>query len=270
MTARSFSPFIAVVATALLAQAPVRAGEAVEPLVTDRPDITEASQVVGRRRFQIETGILHERRSGRRSDERSMFTPTLLRMGIDSRWEARLETDGYSRSRAFAAGDGVTRSTGYSALAPGVKFHIRDAGEGLLEPSLGAIFHLNVPSGSGGFQAEKLTGDIKLAADWELAPKWSLGVNAGFFVDEDDRGEAFSGGLLTGSLNRELTDRLRTFVELAFQGPESSHGGRGLIFDGGFAYLVNPDVQLDMALGSGLSGAAPPDVFWTFGLSMRF
>jgi len=255
---------------ALLSQAPCRADDAVEPLVTDRPDITEASQVVGRRRFQIETGVLREHRSGRRSSERSMFTPTLLRMGLDSRWEARLETNGYSRSRAFSPGDGVTRSSGYSALAPGAKYRIRDAGEGLLEPSLGAIFHLNVPSGSGGFQAEKLTGDLKLAADWELAPKWSLGVNAGLFLDEDDRGEAFSGALLTGSLGREITDRLRGFVELAYQGPESGHGGTGLIFDGGFAFLVNPDVQLDLALGTGLSGAATPDLFWTLGLSMRF
>lgn len=270
MNPRCFPPMLAALAATLLTQTPSFADDAVEPLVTDRPDITEASQVVGRKRFQIETGILREHRSGHGSSERSMFTPTLLRMGIDSRWEARLETDGYSRSRAFSPGEGVTRSSGYSALAPGVKFHIRDEGEGLLEPSLGAIFHLNVPSGSGGFQAEKLTGDLKLAADWELAPKWSLGVNAGFFVDEDDRGEAFSGGLLTASLNRELTERFRGFVELAFQGPESSHGGRGLIFDGGFAYLVNPDVQLDMALGTGLSGASTPDVFWTLGLSMRF
>jgi hypothetical protein len=270
MTARRFSPLLAALATALLTQCPVQADEAVEPLVTDRPDITEASQVVGPRRFQIETGILREHRSGRRSDERSMFTPTLFRLGFDSRWEARLETDGYSRSRAFSPGEGVTRSSGYSALAPGVKYHIRDAGKGLMEPSMGAIFHLNVPSGSGGFQAEKITGDLKLAVDWELAPKWSLGVNAGFFIDEDDRGEAFSGGLLTASLNRALTERFRSFVELAFQGPESSHGGRGLIFDGGFAYLVNPDVQLDMALGTGLSGASTPDFFWTLGLSTRF
>lgn len=254
----------------LLIQGPTAAQESQEPIVTDRPDITESSQVVGPGRFQIEAGILREYQSGRSGDQRSLFTPTLLRWGLTSRWEARFETDGYSRTRTFTTGAGVSRTSGYSTLAPGAKYHIRDAGEGWDEPSLGAIFHLNVPSGSSIYRSEKLTGDAKIAADWDLAPKWSLGVNAGVLFEEDDRGEVFTSGLLTGSLGRELTDRLSSFLELVVQAPESSHGGTAFILDGGFTYLLNLDTQLDVAVGTGLSGATPADVFWTLGISKRF
>ena len=259
-----------VIVVAVLLATAATAQEGVEPLVTDRPDITESSQVVGPGRFQIETGLLREYRSGRNGDERSLFTPTLLRLGLTSRWEARLETDGYSRARVFSPDAGVTRTSGYSVLAPGAKYQIREAGEGWTEPSLAAIFHVNVPSGSGIFRGQKLTWDAKVAADWDLAPKWSLGVNAALVFDEDDRGKVFTSGVLTGSLGRELTNRVRSFVELATQLPESSHGGRALVLDGGFTYLLNLDTQLDLAVGTGLSGATPADVFWTLGLSRRF
>src|SRR3712207_9157169 len=52
---------------------------------------------------------------------------------------------------------------------------LQDPREGSKRPYLGAILHLNVPSGSSEFSTDKLTGDMKLAADWALAPRWSLG-----------------------------------------------------------------------------------------------
>jgi hypothetical protein len=241
------------------------------PIETDRPDITETSTVVGKGRFQIETAVLGEYLDQGGIDERGFFTPTLLRWGFNDRWEMRLETDGFSHARLDPRRGRSFSTSGYSPLAPGLKYHFQDPREGSNRPSLGAIFHLNVPSGSGAFRAEKLTGDLKIAADWDLAPKWALGVNAGLLLDEDDAGEAFWSGLLTAAVARDLTDRLRTFIELAVQQPESSRGGRGgLILDGGFAYLLDADTQLDLALGTGLTGRTTPDFFWTVGFSKRF
>jgi hypothetical protein len=254
---------------ALLCAPSVRAEPFENPIETDRPDITETSTVVGRNRFQIETSVLQEFREQGRFDERGLFTPTLLRYGIHDRWELRLETDGYSRLRVSGPGRGVARTAGYGVLAPGVKYHFQDPREGSCRPSLGAIFHLNVPSGSSVFRTDRVTGDIKLAADWDLAPKWSLGMNAGLVLGEDD--ETFVSGLVTAALARDLTDRLRTFVELVVAHPEVSDRGRtGLIFDGGFAYLIEENTQVDLALGTGLTGRTTPDFFWTVGFSKRF
>jgi hypothetical protein len=105
--------------------------------------------------------------------------------------------------------------------------------------------------------------------DFDLAPKWGLGVNLGGGIDEDDR-NAFGFGLATAALSRDLTDRLRAFVELVLNGPEVQAGGHSLIFDGGLVYLLDNNNQLDVAFGTGLSGSTAADFFWTFGFSKRF
>jgi hypothetical protein len=66
-----------------------------------------------------------------------------------------------------------------------------------------------------------------------------------------------------------LAERTRSFVEyfglyydgLAGDGPEH-------YLDGGFTYLVNNDLQLDLRAGKGLSDAAD-DFFTGVGLSVR-
>lgn len=243
--------------------------EAAEPISTDRPDISESSNVVGRGRFQIETGVQRAYKRGGNRNENTFTTPTLLRWGLDNRWEARLETEGYTRFRSSGTG-GLMRTSGLSPLAPGVKYHIQDPREGSSRPSLGAIFHLSVPSGSSSFRANHLAGDLKLAADFELGYDWSLGTNFGLLVDRDDRGETFVAGLATASLSHPLTERLRAYAELALNGAAERPLTETVIVDGGFTYLLNLDTQLDVALGTDLSGRTSPDLFWTVGFSRRF
>lgn len=259
----------AVAAMCMGAAAHAAEAEAVEPISTDRPDISESSNVVGRGRFQIETGVQRAYQRGGGRDENQMTTPTLLRWGLDNRWEARLETDGYTRLRSSGPG-GLQRTAGLSPLAPGVKYHIQDPREGSSRPSLGAIFHLSVPSGSSSFRANHLAGDLKLAADFELGHDWSLGTNFGILVDRDEQGETFAAGLATASLSHPLTERLRAYAEFALSGSATRPLTDSVILDGGFTYLLNPDTQLDLAVGTDLSGRSSPDLFWTVGLSRRF
>src|SRR5437870_3062683 len=70
------------------------ASGAEEPeLVTDRPDFTESSLVVPRGRLQIEGGFSYTRGN---SGERAWNLPEmLLRLGVASRWELRLEAPQY-------------------------------------------------------------------------------------------------------------------------------------------------------------------------------
>jgi hypothetical protein len=68
-------------------------GLAQEPdlINADRPGIAGGSTVVGPGTFQIESGIQAEFRRNDDSREHTLFIPTLLRFGIDSHWEVRIE-----------------------------------------------------------------------------------------------------------------------------------------------------------------------------------
>ena len=73
-----------VIATAALAQNP-------EPISADRPGLADSSTVIGKGRLQVEIGAQWEKRAS----EFSTFFPTLFRVGLASRFEARLEGDTY-------------------------------------------------------------------------------------------------------------------------------------------------------------------------------
>lgn len=262
------SRFSLLIAAALLAgMAPGYAADE-EPLSTDRPDISEASVVVGPGRFQIETGVQQDYQRGGRGTARVLTTPTLLRWGLDNRWEARLETDGYMQFRRSGSGSNA-QTAGLSPLSPGFKYHFQDPREGSSRPSLGVLMHVAVPTGSSQFRQHYFAGDLKLAADFEFGA-WSLGTNVGVLVDRDDEGDTFAAGLATASLSRGLSERLRAFTEVALGGSASRPLTDSVILDGGFTYLLNPDTQLDVALGTDLSQRSAPDLYWTVGLSRRF
>lgn len=255
-------------AGALLALPASGRAEEQEPIETDRPDITNSPKVVGPGTFQVETGVAWERvREGGRSD-RGLFTPLLLRQGLSERWEARLETSGYSHLRSSVPGRGVERTGGYSPFEIGAKYQFQDPPEGSRRPALGAMLQVRVPSGSGQFETDRVTGSARLLAQWELSPRWTLTGNLGGGIGEEDN--TFGYPLATLSANYETSKRLTTFAELAYQGAELNLGGKGLLFDGGFLYRVGQDTQVDLGLGTGLTESRTPDLFWTVGLSHRF
>jgi hypothetical protein len=255
-------------ALALLSPALAAGPEKEGPIDTDRPGIADGSHVIGAGHFQIETGVQQEYRSPSHGDEHTLFVPTLLRFGVNDRWEVRIESNGYSHDRTFIPGVGVSRASGYSPLSGGFKYHFQDAKEETRRPSLGAIFRVFPPSGSGGFQTEHVTGDLRLAMDWDFAPRWSLNANAGVAVAEDEEG--FVAGLLADTLTYQVTDRFTLFGDVGVQGPESNVGRVSVILDGGAMYLLGKSTQVDFAVGKGTSGRTSPDLFWTVGLSHRF
>lgn len=240
-----------------------------EPIGTDRPDLTDSDSVVGKGVFQLESGFLAEYSRISGGHDHSLFTPLLLRWGVAEKWEVRLATDGFSQDRTSVSG-GHTLAQGYSPFSLGFKYHFQDGVAGTSKPGLGLIGDFPIPSGSGSFDSSRLNGKLALAAGWDLAPKWSLGTTVGVFSDEDDSGRGFVGGLLTASLERELSSRWASFFETALQAPERRSGGASVIIDGGMTYLVNLDTQLDFAVGGGAAGRTSPDLFWTVGISHRF
>jgi hypothetical protein len=267
----SLSPYLQLAALAVctLSGLPAYAGDE-EPISTDRPDVVESSQVVGKGRVQLETSVQWERQRGDGQRSETLSTPTLLRIGAGERFELRVETDGRTRIRSSDP-VGVERTAGYADSAFGIKWHVADqAGEGLASrPSLAWLVHADLPTGSRVLRGHGVRPSLRLAAEWELADGYSLGVMPGLALDADEAGQRYGFGILAATLGKEMNERMRGFVELAASRiARTAHGGTEATFDTGLTYSINKDCQLDVALARGLNRRSP-DLRLGAGLSVR-
>ena len=197
--------------------APAQAGPDDDYINPDRPGIADGSTTVGRGHFQIETAIQREFRSG--GDDRTSFTPTLLRYGFADKWEVRLEGNGYTWQKQIDPTQGATRSQGFAPTSIGIKYNFVDA-VGSKQPSVGAIVRVFPPSGSGDFRSTRTTGDFRLAADWNFAEKWSLNPNVGVGVYQDSANQTYTAGLFAATLNFNPSKVVNFFVDTGVQTPE--------------------------------------------------
>ena len=236
----------------------------------DRPGIADGSNVIGRHRFQIELGVQQEFRKDSGVSTRTTFIPTLLRFGIDNRWEARIEGNNFTFLRTSDPTAGVSKTAGLAPLSFGFKYHFQDQPGPRKRPSLGTIFRLFPASGSGGFSSNHTTGDLRLVADWAMSDQWSLNPNIGLGLYEDGNGRTFTTGLSALTLNYNPTPRINPFLDMGLLAPEQRNGRSSLIFDGGIAFLTSRNVQLDLSYGTGALGRTSPHPFWSAGVSARF
>ncbi|SEO58159.1 Putative MetA-pathway of phenol degradation [Duganella sp. CF517] len=254
---------------AVLFMLPAFAIAADDEIATDRPDFVESSNVVGKGRFQIETSFAVDRNKADGIKDKAYSTPTLLRYGVGEDWEVRLETDGRIRATStdLASGARATDS-GYGDVSLGVKWHVAD--ENGASPSMGVLAHVDLDTGSAPFRAQGNGGSLRLAAEWEFADDWSLGVMPGLAWLPNDNGDRHTTGIFGIVVGKGWTERLRTFVEYSDEKiARARDGGTISTLDVGAAYLLSKTVQIDTALSRGLNSRTP-DWSWTVGLSMKF
>ena len=236
---------------AALCSAPCFAGD--DPIATDRPDFVESSNTVGRGRVQLETSVAWERDHADGVEVETSSTPSLLRVGVSERWELRLESDGWLRSRARAAGTAETLRGG-ADVSVGAKYHLRDR-DGA--PSMAWLLHADLPTGERAFRGHGVRPSLRFVAEWELPRDLSLGVMPGVIRDDDGSGHDYTAGIFGIVLGKSWTPRFRTFVEVAAeQLARPRDGGNAVSFDLGGAWLLSDDMQLDVAMSAGLSDAA--------------
>lgn len=248
----------AALAAALL---PLAAHAEEEPMATDRPDVVESSNVVGKGRFQIETSFASESNKVAGVKTTTRMTPTLLRYGITENTELRLETDGFLRE-----GD----ERGFADVSLGLKWHTHDGDDASGKPSVGWLFHADLDSGSSAFRGHGVRPSVRMVAEWALPQDWSLGVMPGVLRDTNDAGEHYVAGSLAVVLGKSWTDKFRTFVEVAgHQLTSAKNGGSVVTYDVGMAYLITPTMQVDTAVSIGANQYSP-DRQWTVGFSIKF
>jgi hypothetical protein len=223
-----------------------------DDIEADRPGFGESASVVERGRVQLETGLAWTRFGGRVS---VLDLPeAVLRVGIGASLEVRVQAPDWLR----AEGTGGTRS-GWSDTGIGFRWQ---AASGVHDLSLRGFLYL--PSGSVEWSDGKV--DPEGAASWahELGSGWSASATV-----SARRFTSVATTVLSPSVSVEhaLGSRGSTFLEY---GANVADGHLPLHqVDHGYTWLPNPDTQLDVSIGFGLSSAAP-DFFVAVGFSRRF
>lgn len=233
----------------------------------DRPGIADGSTTVGLGHFQIETALQREFREG--GNDRTTFVPTLFRYGFSKKWEVRVEGNTYTWNKHVDPDQGTTRAHGMAPTSIGLKYNFLDA-VGTKQPSLGAILRVFPRSGSGDFRSTRMTGDFRLAADWNFAEKWSLNPNVGVAIYEDGSKRRYTAGLAAMTLNYNPSKIVNFFIDTGIQTPEEKGGKTSVIVDAGGAYIIGHDIQLDLSIGTAIAGTTGPHPFVSAGFSKRF
>jgi hypothetical protein len=129
-----------------------------------------------------------------------------------------------------------------------------------------------VPTGANAFSADETLPGLSLLYAWELNDWLSLAGSTQGNRAMDGLGEDYVEYAQSVSLAYGLTDNVGAYTEwFAFfpQNARESGVGAEHYFNGGFTYLVNPNLQFDVRAGVGLNERAQ-DFFTGSGVAIRF
>jgi hypothetical protein len=229
----------------------------VDELVTDRPDFTESSSVVGRGMLQLESGLSYEGDA----DVRSLTVPSvLLRVGLSRRIELRFGGDGF-----LSQDSGGVRESGHSDVEIGVKIRLLDERRAGFDLSL--IPMASLPTGAAAFTSGGVDPTLKVTWARSVPAGFDLSGNVNFawMTRETSR---FGQRALSASLGRDIARGWSGFVEVYSFTPIAGGEATAVTADWGVSHPIGPDMQVDVEAGRGLTAAAP-DWFLGFGFAVR-
>ncbi len=232
-------------------------------LVTDRPDQTESSSVVPHKALQIETGFILENDENDSYKQRTfIYNTTLLRYGLLARMELRLGLAYISQEMKFKNSDSLNLITGFSPLYAGFKISIVEE-KGWI-PEIAFLGGLLIPvTAHEDFKAPYSAPAMRFAFSHTLSERVSLGYNLG----AEWYGEtAVPDYFYSIALGVGIIDKIGAFVEAFGFVPEEGRANH--LVDGGFTWLVLPNLQFDISGGLGLTKESI-DNYLSFGLSYR-
>jgi hypothetical protein len=230
---------------------------------TDRPDVTESATTVQKYRLQVESGFEYHQDKQKSGDTGQDFQTinianTLLRYGMTKKWELRLgalyTTQTIKKSGSKNSQDGI------HGLAIGAKYWlVRETGR---IPNVAVIAAADLPLGNKQFAPDKLTPNVVFCAAHTLGERYSFGYNLGSsFEDQDHFLYHYS-----ASLGLNMSEELSAFAEVF--GDFSQNNIPENMVDGGFAYRLQRNLQVDFSAGKALNGNAA-DWFVNAGFAAR-
>lgn len=236
-----------------------------EPLVTDRPDFTEASSTVGMGVAQLEFGYTYIfDNDGGTATKSHSYPETLLRYGLLADWLELRVAWNYANEEV-----GMIDTSGSEDLYLGFKIGLTP--QDCLLPEMALIPQMTVPTGASVFTGDEVLGGVNWIYGWEVSDFISTAGSTQFnrAIDEVS-GEAYTEWAQSWTVAYTLTETWGAYTEWFALLPHSSETARPEhYFNGGFTYLVSNDIQWDIRAGTGLNSAAD-DYFVGTGLSIRF
>lgn len=225
-----------------------------QELSTDRPDQTEAPFVIPYRTVQIESGLLHVKESVL---IKKNLPSVLWRISLSEIMEMRIITT-HARTRL-----GTHVESGIEPVEFGFKLKV--CSEKGIRPNIGFIQHVAIPGlASENLKASNYVTNFRFAAQHTMSEKINLSYNAGM---EWEPGLSEAGFIYTLAVGFGITGKLSGFAELFGIIPEKDKSIHS--FDGGFTYLLLPNLQLDVSAGAGFKNTSE-DYFIGTGISWRF
>jgi len=239
-----------------------------EPLVTDRPDFTEASTTVGLGVAQLEFGYtyIYDSSGGVSTHTQSLGEP-LLRVGILAEW---LEF----RIAAFPTTDrtitqGISETAfGTDDLYLGFKIALTPQ-EGIL-PEMAIIPQMNIPLDNSTHRSGSVEPGLNWIYAWEINDLISTAGSTQGNRRIDGSGNAYLEMAQSWTIGYTLCDKVGAYTEWFALIPSGADTAQTEHYaNGGVTYLLSNDVQFDIRVGLGLNEAAA-DFFTGTGLSIRF
>jgi len=228
-------------------------------LVTDRPDFTESSVVVGKGIWQLETGTAYVGEA----DARAFAAPqALLRLGLTNRLELRLGGSGFLSERATA---GAEPTVGGSDFEVGAKLTLLD--EERAGFALAVIPIVSLPVGSEAFTSGGVDPTVKVTWSRELPSGFGLSGNFNVMSQTEDDSRV-TRGAWSASLGHDLFLGWGGYAEVYGFSSVERDGQAAWTFNGGLTHGFGPDRQLDVTVGRGMTAAAD-DWFVSAGFSLR-
>lgn len=220
----------------------------------DRPDQTECPFIVPAKYFQFENGINFEKIS---KNEKVIIHPaTLWKYGINEKIELRIITEFITLKNTMST------ITGLSPVTVGFKVNLTKE-KGII-PITSFIGHLTIP----GLAASQLKTTyfapaFRFTMQHTLSDKISLSYNLGAEWDGETPEPTFIYTITTGFT---LSEKIGAYIEAYGFAPQKSKAEHRC--DGGFTYLLQQNMMLDISAGTGITTNAP-DYYGSLGFSIR-
>jgi hypothetical protein len=239
-------------------------------MITDRPHFSEASNLVGLGRVQVETGYtIGYDRSGTTSVQSQSFGEPLVRVGLFAEWFEFRIADTYVTEQVRDTATGNSHYRGLDDLYLGAKVALTEQ-MGVL-PEIAIFPQMRVPSGADHFSSQRVLPGYNLAYSWMLNDWIELECNSQMNRRLDDAGHYYVEVIQTANLEYELTEKLNAFTEWFVFTPCGAVAAQTQhYFHGGFWYLVTPNMQFDIHAGFGVSQASDDLGYTGGGFSFRY
>ena len=233
--------------------------------MSDRPDFTEASSVVGLGVLQIESGYTYTfDNDGATHSIGHSYPETLFRYGVLANWfEFRLGMS-YGEERANRI-----RFAGAEDLYLGFKLGL--TAQERWRPEMALVPQMTVPSGGRDTSKGEVLPGLNWLYGWDLNDKISTAGSTQFNRAIDSAtAQLYTEWAQSWTVGYSLAERLGGYTEYFGIYPSGANSVRVQhYFNGGFTYSFTDDIQWDIRAGKGLNSAAD-DYFLGTGLVLRF